>query len=67
MLHYQQTLSSKKLKWTNFDEKRKFYLCSCQATACMLNGQNLLLLCDRTHLHVGVIMARYQIYIALSL
>ena len=27
----------------------------------MLNGQNLLLLCDRTHLHVGVIMARYQI------
>ena len=66
MLHYQQTLSSKKLKWTNFDEMGKYYLCSCLATACMLNGQNLLLLYDRTHLHVVLIRVRYQIYIAFS-
>ena len=66
MLHYQQSRSSKKLKWTNFDEKGQFCLCNCQATVCVLNGEKLFLLCDRTHSHVGVIMVRYQICIALS-
>ena len=33
---------------------------------CMLSSQNLFVFCDSTFWHVGVIMATYQICIALS-